>query len=207
MSSSRLYFRGNREGYKPFNRSSRKDLAHYEARLGHEVDEIDEQCAGCAVFSISPIDNSLIVMLTKHYGGWYWFPKGHVQEGEDIIDAAMRETLEEAGVTLNRDQVDPNGVVEKYTLFTRLHSDQWINHPDYPDKSKRPKVIAYKRVVLFAAFSDTPPTCTPQLAELENVAFYPIGEARRLLGQENEHQLDAFLQCDLIQEKLLLSKV
>jgi 8-oxo-dGTP pyrophosphatase MutT (NUDIX family) len=38
------------------------------------------------------------IALVKH-DGWFWgFPKGHVDEGETRLDAAKRETEEEAGL-------------------------------------------------------------------------------------------------------------
>jgi 8-oxo-dGTP pyrophosphatase MutT (NUDIX family) len=39
------------------------------------------------------------IALVLH-DGWFWgFPKGHVDEGEDTITAAKRETQEEVGIT------------------------------------------------------------------------------------------------------------
>jgi ADP-ribose pyrophosphatase YjhB (NUDIX family) len=39
------------------------------------------------------------IALVKH-DGWFWgFPKGHVDEGESMEDAARRETQEEVGIT------------------------------------------------------------------------------------------------------------
>lgn len=39
----------------------------------------------------------LIAMMKDPYGKWT-FPKGHVEEGEEIEEAAARETLEELGL-------------------------------------------------------------------------------------------------------------
>ena len=39
------------------------------------------------------------IALVMH-DGWFWgFPKGHVDEGEEIMDAAKREIQEEIGMT------------------------------------------------------------------------------------------------------------
>lgn len=39
------------------------------------------------------------IALVKH-DGWFWgFPKGHVDPGEEILDAARREVQEEVGIT------------------------------------------------------------------------------------------------------------
>jgi len=38
------------------------------------------------------------IALVRH-DGWFWgFPKGHVDEGEEILDAAKREIQEEVGI-------------------------------------------------------------------------------------------------------------
>lgn len=42
---------------------------------------------------------------TGYYDDWYTVPSGHVQAGESPLDAAIRETMEEVGVRLNRDSV------------------------------------------------------------------------------------------------------
>lgn len=42
-------------------------------------------------------------------------PKGHLESGEDLMDGALRELMEETGIKLSSDQLDPN--VEKVDLF------------------------------------------------------------------------------------------
>jgi 8-oxo-dGTP pyrophosphatase MutT (NUDIX family) len=44
----------------------------------------------------------------------YSFPKGHLESSEAPIDAAIRETQEEVGVTIKQDQIEPNemGTIE-----------------------------------------------------------------------------------------------
>lgn len=40
-----------------------------------------------------------------YYDGWYSVPAGHVEAGELSIDALLRETKEELGITLDKDDV------------------------------------------------------------------------------------------------------
>jgi len=55
-----------------------------------------ELSAGALVFRRT---NQGIVWLVLHYTAGHWdFPKGHVEKGETMIDAARREVLEEAGI-------------------------------------------------------------------------------------------------------------
>ena len=61
--------------------------------------------------------------------GTYSFPKGHVEEGEDLLEAAIRETREEVGVT-----IDPEDVIDMNPKFI-----------DYKDKEGN----LYKRVYYF----------------------------------------------------------
>jgi ADP-ribose pyrophosphatase YjhB (NUDIX family) len=61
--------------------------------------------------------------------GTYSFPKGHVEPGEDLLDAAIRETKEEIGLSIN-----PEDVV--------------FPEPDYIDYLDKDKKL-YKRVYYF----------------------------------------------------------
>lgn len=47
----------------------------------------------------------LMIREAKHGGGWY-LPAGRVEPGESLVEAAVRETMEEAGV-----RVKPAGIV------------------------------------------------------------------------------------------------
>lgn len=67
----------------------------------------------------------------QKWWGTYSIPKGHVQEGEDLIDAAIRETKEEVGIV-----IDKSDVIDKKPKFV-----------DYKDKTGK----LYKRVYYFLA--------------------------------------------------------
>lgn len=55
-----------------------------------------ENSAGGVV--VRPIDGELHVLLIRDpYGNW-GLPKGHLEEGEDAADAALREVREETGL-------------------------------------------------------------------------------------------------------------
>jgi ADP-ribose pyrophosphatase YjhB (NUDIX family) len=47
------------------------------------------------------------------FGTWS-IPKGHIEEGEELIEAAYRETLEEIGVKLDFSNIDPDPIVVEY---------------------------------------------------------------------------------------------
>lgn len=68
-------------------------------------------------------DRFLVVHERKHGQGWY-LPAGRVEPGESIMDAAVRETLEETGVPVRLDGVlrvehspDPRGSARCRVFF------------------------------------------------------------------------------------------
>ena len=67
--------------------------------------------AGCFLVDV---ENKCIALIHREKQDDYSFPKGHVEEGEDIIQAALRETAEET----KRDAVIVEGLephLEEYT--------------------------------------------------------------------------------------------
>ena len=94
-------------------------MAHHEATReqiaanlkGHErhvIDPTDRRRAAVALL-ISPLDGVLTYALTRRAltlrrgAGNYALPGGNFEPGEDAIDAAVRESNEELGLTLVRD--------------------------------------------------------------------------------------------------------
>ena len=56
----------------------------------------------------------LEVLILENDGEWV-FPKGHVEEGEDLTGAAIREVQEETGVTLARE--DHRGHIDTFSFY------------------------------------------------------------------------------------------
>lgn len=57
-----------------------------------------EKSCGALVFRRA--EPNVEVLLLKHRAGHWDFPKGHVEEGESEQDTALREVLEESGLTV-----------------------------------------------------------------------------------------------------------
>jgi len=72
---------------------------------------------------------------TKWYGT-YSIPKGHVEEGESLLEAAIRETREETGITIDKnDLIDPEPKFVDYedkhgNLYKRVY--YYVVNPKIP---------------------------------------------------------------------------
>ena len=80
-----------------------------------------------------------LFLLVENNEGYWGFPKGHQEDGEDVRQTAARETCEETGICISTDKLDesfaygydielPGGTQEKtVTLFPFMCSDETIN--------------------------------------------------------------------------------
>lgn len=50
------------------------------------------------IVPVRKIDEGYLFLLLRSFGTFYDFPKGRVEDGEQALDAAIRETLEEASI-------------------------------------------------------------------------------------------------------------
>jgi ADP-ribose pyrophosphatase YjhB (NUDIX family) len=68
-------------------------------------------------------DNKILLChpTGNKWWGTYSIPKGHVEEGEDPIEAAIRETFEETGVI-----IEPNDIEYKQYVINYKDVDQVI---------------------------------------------------------------------------------
>ncbi len=104
------------------------------------------------------------ILLIKHRGGHWAFPKGHVEAGETEEETARREVEEETGLRVKLD----TGYREMVTF------------------SPAPKVL--KDVVYFAA-TVVSGVETPQLSEVSDVLWVPFSKAEQYITFENDRHL------------------
>jgi 8-oxo-dGTP pyrophosphatase MutT (NUDIX family) len=97
----------------------------------------------------------LLVHETKHGQLWY-LPAGRVEPGETFVEAAKRETLEEAGIPIKI-----QGVVR-------------VEHSPHPDGTARTRVI-----LLAHPADDTQPKQEPDQESLE-AGWFTLQEIRKL---------------------------
>lgn len=103
----------------------------------------------------------LLVQETKHGGGWY-LPAGRVEAGENFSQAAYRETLEEAGIS-----VVVNGILR-------------VEHTPYWDGTVRVRFV-----VTAAQTDDAPPKSIPD-EDSQKADWFSIDQINhiRLRGEE-----------------------
>ena len=122
-----------------------------------------EKSCGAVVYRYN--NDVLEVLLIRHRFGGHWsFPKGHVEEGENEFQTALREVKEETNLSIRlRD-----GFRESVEYF--------------------PKPYIKKQVVYFLGLSlgDTPKRQEEEISELR---WVPIDDAERMVSFANDKNL------------------
>ena len=128
-----------------------------------------------------------ILLAHPTRGSWknrFTPPKGGIEENEEIIDAAVRETFEEIGIKVDK---------------TKLKDFVIIPY-------KNPRGAVYKRVYLFPLYisnlseinleSEIVPKEQLQLEEVDYAAFYSVNEYKDLVLPRYNEYLDQLLNLD-----------
>ena len=124
---------------------------------------IKEKSCGAVV-----INDKNEVLLVKHNKGHVAFPKGHVEIGENEVQTAYREVLEETGIKVD---IDSNiRIVSTYS----------------------PKYNVLKDVVFFKA-KPINNNINPQLEEVSEVNYVDINKAFDLITYEDDKKVLRFM--------------
>lgn len=119
----------------------------------------------CGALVYREISGEPELLLVRHKAGGHWsFPKGHVEPGETEIETALREVLEETGLTvaLRKDF---------------RHSVGYCPRPGI-----------HKTVVYFAG-TPSGGELHAQESEIAAIIWVPFAEAERLLTYQNDRRL------------------
>ncbi|MGN0171466.1 MAG: bis(5'-nucleosyl)-tetraphosphatase [Acutalibacteraceae bacterium] len=131
-----------------------------------------EKSCGALVLRCGKTENE--ILLIKHNGGHWAYPKGHVEAGETEEQTALREVREETGLTVRLDT--------RYREMVTF--------------SPAPHVL--KDVVYFIA-TVVSGVETPQLSEVSELRWVPFSEAMRYITYENDRRL--FRQAELFLQR------
>lgn len=128
----------------------------------------------CGALVVRRGEYELELLLIKHNGGHWAFPKGHVEVGETEEQTACREVQEETGLTVKLDT--------RYREMVTF--------------SPAPRTL--KDVVYFAA-TVVSGIEIPQLSEVSDVRWVPFSEAEHYITFENDRHLFRKLQEFILQ--------
>ena len=122
-----------------------------------------EKSCGAVVYRYN--NEVLEVLLIRHRFGGHWsFPKGHVEEGENEFQTALREVKEETNLSIRLRE----GFRESVEYF--------------------PKPYIKKQVVYFLGLS-LGDTAKRQEEEISELRWVPIDDAERMVSFANDKNL------------------
>lgn len=112
------------QSFKNLQTQDKKD------KEGQTVQEISNRSAGIVVVRKNEETAQLLVLMMRAYNYWD-FPKGKIELGERVIEAAIRETQEEAGISKLKftwgqahAQTQPYGIVKKVSYYFLAETEE-----------------------------------------------------------------------------------
>ncbi len=132
-----------------------------------------EISAGGVIWRRQESDGRIQVVLVRPAGRDTWvLPKGHVEPGEAVLDAAVREACEESGL-----QVTPG---ERLGDVSYVYS--WHDRPDLPP------VRIFKRVYFYLMESHGGDLSAHD-AEIDEATWVDLDEAPQRASHKSEREL------------------
>ena len=86
-------------------------------RILFEINQFDKQKSYVKMIRHSArtiiIKNNLVALVYSKKYDYYKFPGGGIEQNETVIDAAIRETMEESGIKLTKESLFEFGIVKR----------------------------------------------------------------------------------------------
>ena len=130
------------------------------------------------------IKDGRIAMVHSLKYDYYKFPGGGIEEGEDPVDTVIRETMEEAGLSVIRESVAEYGYVHRIQKSTSHPSECFIQDNFYYLCAVEEKTAAQKLDDYEAEERFTPEFVTPEEAIRTNLSEGHGPKDRRSLERE-----------------------
>ena len=129
-------------------------------------------------------------------------PKGHSENSESDIEAAIRETREEIGIDASK-YIHPSlYITSKYTIAIPMRDPMWKMQKDYPDESKRPICVYYKEVKFFLAVFPEILELKPQPEEILECKWIPLSTLKKETHPEFRKPITEFFNSKNVKSKL-----
>ena len=123
-----------------------------------------EKSCGAVVFRTK--NNRIQILLIRHVNGGHWaFPKGHVEKGETEEQTALREILEETGLSVTLDN--------RYRQVV----------------SYSPKKDVIKDVVYFVAHASADSETVAQEAEISRIRWVDASKSIEYVSFDNDKKV------------------
>ncbi len=134
------------------------------------MDALKQHSAGGLVYRNND-DAISIVMIQDQYGKWT-FPKGHVEQGESLQDAARREISEEVGIDASLLRLEDELGTIDYTFESSFPRDI-----EASGLTPNGQTVTIHKLVTYYLFEYTGnPSLTSQEGEVEASLWVPISE-------------------------------
>ena len=171
-----------RDGFRPMSPVHEQFLDDHK---GVKPLVVEDKSLGTICCAVVPGSGPVVAMQRArgHAGtvSSVWaFPKGHPDVGEDDVNGAVRETLEEMGINVKKYVKKDFHVRSAYSFAEFMHNDAWKRHKDYPNEAKRPVCVFHKEVIYFLAVLPKALSLTPQEEEVAEAAWIPLSKAKDL---------------------------
>ncbi len=132
---------------------------------------MSELSAGAITFKKA--DGQILYLVIRDFHGNYGFPKGHLEQGEGLEEAALREIFEETGISVKL-------------------------HPSFCEKLTYVMPNGIEKTAVYFLGEYEKQTPHRQEEEVETILLLPYEEAERILTFENMKEVlrkaDRFLK-------------